>query len=275
MDIGTAKPTAAEREDLPHHLIDVVDAGLDFSVAEFQSLARDVLADILGRSATPFLVGGSGLYLRAVVYDLAFPLPPASDELRQRYASRTDEGSRLELWSRLAEVDPVSAEKIGTQNLRRIVRALEVYETTGKPFSSFQNDYDSVPQVYPALIIGLTTDRASLRELIDRRVDRMFSRGLVDEVEHLVGAGGFSTTARQALGYREVLDYLDNKASLDETIDKIKLKSHRYAKRQMTWFGKDKRIHWIELIGDRLSNPREAARAVRAYIDANVEEKGP
>jgi tRNA dimethylallyltransferase len=275
MDLGTAKPTAVERASVPHHLIDVVDPTSVFSVAEFQSLARTSISDILGRSATPLLVGGSGLYLRAVIYDLSFPMPSASDELRRRYASRTDQESRLELYSRLAEVDPVSAERIGPHNIRRIVRALEVYETTGEPFSSFQNDYDSVPLVYPALIIGLTTDRASLRELIDQRVDKMFDRGLVSEVERLLDAGGFSSTARQALGYREVLDYLDNNASLDETIDKIKSNSRRYAKRQMTWFRRDRRTHWIELTGELLSDPREAARCIEADIDANMEEKGP
>jgi tRNA dimethylallyltransferase len=275
MDIGTAKPTAAERAGVPHHLIDIVDPTRDFSVAEFQPLARTALSDILDRDATPFLVGGSGLYLRAVIYDLSFPLPAASDELRQRYASRTDLESRLELYSRLTEVDPVSAEKIGPHNIRRILRALEVYETTGEPFSRFQNDYDSVPLVYPAQIIGLTTDRASLHKLIDQRVDKMFERGLVSEVGRLLDAGGFSSTAGQALGYREVLDYLDNNASLDETIDKIKSKSRRYAKRQLTWFRKDMRTHWIELAGDLLSDPREAARCIETHIDANLEEEGP
>ncbi len=222
----------------------------------------------------PLLVGGSGLYLRAVLYDLEIPQPSVSSELRSRYSSRTDDKSRLELFTRLESVDPVSAERIGPHNLRRIVRALEVYEATGVPFSSFQRDYHSVPPRYPSLIIGLTTDRARLRKIIDRRVDEMIESGLVEEVAHLAATVGFSDTSRQALGYREVLEYLDNNTSLEETIDKIKTNTHRFAKQQMTWFRKDRRVHWIELTGDCLFNSEAASKLVIDYMDTAFSEGG-
>lgn len=274
MDIGTAKPSPEEMRRVPHHLIDLVEPGQQFSVAEFQSEARWAIDGILERGGMPLLVGGSGLYLRAALYDLEIPPPPKSMELRDKYVSRGDEEARRELFARLETVDPLSAASIGPNNLRRLIRALEVFESTGMAFSSFQRDYNDVPLRYPSLIVGLTTDRARLKTLIDKRVEEMMESGLVEEVERLAQGPGFSDTSRQALGYREVLDFLDNRASFEETIEKIKINTRRFAKRQMTWFRKDERVHWIELSADSLLNAADAATLVLDYIDKALTEGG-
>ncbi len=218
------------------------------------------MEDIRSRGGTPFLVGGSGLYLRAVLDDLDFAAQAGSGELRRAYEERAEEEARRELFARLEEVDPVSAARIGPHNLRRIIRALEVCEETGRPFSEGRRGFDEIPQVIEALVIGVRADRQTLARLIDARVEEMFRAGLVEEVRGLVAAGGFSHTSSQALGYREVLGLLDNKASLEETIEKVKSNTRRYAKRQMTWFRRDRRVHWVTRGPDGPSGPGRHGR---------------
>lgn len=275
MDIGTAKPSPAERALVPHHLIDVVPADRTFSVAEYQRLARAAVEDIRSRGGTPFLVGGSGLYLRAVLDDLDFAGQGSCEGVRRSCdALPRDEARRL-LFSRLEEVDPISAERIGPHNLRRIVRALEVYEQTGRPFSEGRRDFQEVPQSLEALVIGVDAGRETLRRLIDERVEGMFRAGLVEEVRRLVEAGGLSPTASQALGYRQVLYHLDNKATLEETMEKVKSETRRYAKRQMTWFRRDARICWVSRVPGDSEGLEATARAVAQRIEANTRGKEP
>lgn len=275
MDIGTAKPGSEERAMVPHHMIDIVTPDVNFSVAEFQKMARRAVEGILERDGLPFLVGGSGLYLRAVVDDINFPSRPENPlslEIRQFSGNKK---MREALYERLKEVDPVSAERIGTHNLRRILRALEVYEQTGVPFSHYQRDLREISPVYEMVAVGLTTDRRLLYELIDRRVERMVEAGLIEEVRRLREKHQLSCTARQALGYKEVIRYLDNEMTLDETIHKIKMNSHRFAKRQLTWFRKDPRIQWIYLSREELAGGmEEVAERVRAHIDRALEKGG-
>jgi len=205
MDIGTAKPTPAERQRVRHHLIDLVDTDQDFTVAEFQRTYRGALDDIAGRGKRTILVGGTGLYHRAVIDDL--DLPGEWPEVRARLRREASEHGVRTLHARLATVDPDAAARIEPDNERRVIRALEVCEGSGRRFSSFGPGLDTYP---PTAVhqIGLRWDRAVLAERIERRVRRMIADGLVDEVATIAAGAGFSTTAAQALGYKEILAHL-------------------------------------------------------------------
>jgi tRNA dimethylallyltransferase len=246
MDIGTAKPSHEMRRGVTHHMLDVADISQDYSVALFQEEARRQIDDILSRDKRALLVGGSGLYFEAVVFDMRFPPGTADDELGRRlrsWAGRDPEGVRR----RLAEVDPVFASSDGFANLRRAVRALEVFERTGIPFSSFQQKRGERGLFYEYAGVVLDAPRQALYRAIDSRVDEMFSCGLLEEVRGLAGIGDISPTARQALGYKEVLDHLDMGIPLEETISNIKRRSRNYAKRQLTWFRRIPGLRWFEL----------------------------
>lgn len=240
MDIGTAKLTPDERQGVPHHLLDVLDVHEDASVADYQARARTAFREIEGRGNRSVAVGGSGLYVRALLDHMEFPGTDA--EVRARLEDRVEaEGSRA-LHAELAAVDPVAADGIGPRNARRIVRALEVIEITGRPYSA------SLPQhVYevPAVQIGLDCDRAVLDARMAERVERMWSRGLVEEVEHL-RAHGMGRTASRAVGYAEVLAMLRGELTPDEARDAVAAGTRRLARKQMGWFGRDPRVHWLD-----------------------------
>ncbi|MEW6447252.1 MAG: tRNA (adenosine(37)-N6)-dimethylallyltransferase MiaA [Bacillota bacterium] len=244
MDIGTAKPTPAERRGVPHHLIDVVDPDEDFSVAAFQKLARESIREINERGRLPVLAGGTGLYIRAVIE--GFRLPGGADkELRRRL---TEEGKRYgvsRLHERLRAVDPEAAARIHPNNLKRVIRAIEVYYQTGTPISLAAS---SAEPGYDALLIGLYLERQELYRRIEARVDAMIAAGLVDEVRRLI-AGGLrrDATAMQALGYKEIAAYLAGEISFEEAVRLLKRNTRRFAKRQFTWFKRDKRIHWLNV----------------------------
>jgi tRNA dimethylallyltransferase len=240
MDVGTAKLTPAERQGVPHHLLDVLDVHEDASVADYQGRARTALSEIEGRGRRSVAVGGSGLYVRALLDHMDFPGTDA--EVRARLEERVEaEGARA-LHAELAAADPVAAEGIGPRNARRIVRALEVIELTGRPYSA------SLPQhVYevPAVQIGLDCDRAVLDARIEERVERMWSRGLVEEVERL-RAHGLGRTASRAVGYAEVLAMLRGELTPDEARSAVAAGTRRLARKQMGWFGRDPRVHWLD-----------------------------
>ncbi len=274
MDIGTAKPKPADLRRVPHHLIDIIWPDQNFSVADFQKLARKSIDDVIERKRIPFLVGGSGLYLRTVVDDFNFPKGVEDHHFRELNFDLQEESRSSKLYQRLKEVDPISAEKIDPRNLRRVARALEVYELTGVPFSRYQKDFNKIPPVYSLTALGLNADRRLLYESIDRRVDKMIEEGLIDEVRELKEKFDLSRTARQAIGYKEVLDYLDNKMTLEETIRKIKVRTHQFAKRQITWFKRDKRITWIELTEKEIRGENDSlVERARSYIDAILDKE--
>lgn len=270
MDIGTAKPDIEQRQLVPHHLLDVADPRHDFSVSRFQYEAREAIEDIASRGNVPLLVGGTGLYFEAVVFDLLFPPGSCDDELRRRleeWATEDPEGLRRHL----QEIDPDFAAGEGFANLRRVIRAMEVYERTGKPFSSLQRKRGEQRLYYSYAGVVINAPRKDLYQAIDRRVDEMFAAGLVDEVRNLAITGGISRTARQALGYKEVLDHLDRDIPLEETIFNIKRRSRNYAKRQLTWFRRLPGLHWYELGEDELSGgPTRTAIAVRCYLEEEL-----
>ena len=240
MDIGTAKPDDAARAAIPHHLLDVFEPSDDVSVADFQGLARAAVADITERGCLPLLVGGSGLYHRAVVDDLRFP--PRSPEVRSALEAEIEETGSATLYERLRELDPVAAERIEPTNARRIVRALEVIQVTGKRFSA--NDaWDRYESIYMLSVAGLTRPREVLFERIERRVDAMLDGGLLGEVERLKQRSP-NVMARQALGYRQILE--SPGATQGELRAAIVRATKRFARRQESWFLSDPRIVWFD-----------------------------
>jgi tRNA dimethylallyltransferase len=246
MDIGTAKPTAAERARVPHHLVDVVDPGEEFSVARFQPLARAAVADVLARGRVPLLVGGSGLYFHAAVDEFVFP--PTDATVRGRLEAEASGVGLPAMYERLARRDPTAAARIQPGNLRRVVRALEVMELTGKPFSAFRGAMDDPVSRYRLTVLGLDPGAALLRARVAERVAGMAAAGLVDEVRCLA-AGPLSRTARQALGYKEVLDALERGGSIEDALAAVVARTRAYARRQLAWFRRDLRVRWGTLPG--------------------------
>ena len=241
MDIGTAKLTADERRGVPHHLLDVWDVTQTANVADYQRMARAVIDDLRSSGRVPVLVGGSGLYVRAALDELDFP--GTDPQVRARLEAELAEHGPLALHARLARLDPAAAEAILPSNGRRIVRALEVVEITGGPFTATLPEHVSH---YPCVQIGLTAPRPELDERIALRVDRMWRAGLVDEVRALEKAGlrdGF--TASRALGYAQVLRFLAGECTEQEAREETVRATRRFARRQESWFRRDPRVHWL------------------------------
>jgi tRNA dimethylallyltransferase len=256
MDIGTAKVTLAERRGVPHHLLDIWPVTRTANAAEYQTLARDAFDDIAARDRTPILTGGSGLYIRAALEDLNFPRTDAGT--RSRLESELAEAGAPALHARLRSLDPVAAEAILPSNGRRIVRALEVIELTGRPFTANLPDYT---KSYPAVQIGLTLPRSELDERISARVDHMWASGFEPEVRKLVAEGlRDGKTASRALGYQQMLRYLDGEWTLDQARDETVRATKRFARRQESWFRRDPRITWLDSAGDLLTQALELAR---------------
>lgn len=245
MDIGTGKIPVAERK-VAHHGFDLVDPGEAYSAALFQDYARSCFKDIDSRAKRSVLAGGTGLYVRAAIDDYDFPRGEQVDNpIRDYYTAYAEEHGAEALWERLREVDPRSAQVLHYNNVRRVVRAFELLEE-GKSYAEQQEKLSSIPQLVPAVFIGLQVDPEILRGRINRRVDIMVDAGLVDEVKSLLDKGfRDGITAQQAIGYKEIVRALDGEISLDEAIEEIKASTRRYAKRQRTWFRKDSRIHWL------------------------------
>ncbi len=249
MDIGTDKPTSEERQRVPHHLVDIVDPDEEFTLAQYQSMAYAAIDDVLTRDRVPLLVGGTGLYVKAVVEGWTIPRVRPNEALRAELYREAESKGDETLHARLRQVDPVAAEKIDPRNVRRVVRALEVYLETGRPISELQRRR---PPHYRVLQIGLTMERAALYQRIDRRVDRMMERGLVQEVRKLVEQGyGYELPAMSGLGYRQVGCYLRGEISLAEAIRLIKRDTRRFVRQQYNWFRlDDKGIHWFQALDD-------------------------
>ncbi len=240
MNIGTAKPTEAELDAVPHHMIDIADIGDNFSCAVYADMARERISDIVSRGKIPIFCGGTGLYLDTVINGTEFSKYERDEKLCEELLKK----DVAELHSELAKIDPASASVIHQNNKRRVARAIEIYMTTGMTKTEWdEKSHQSDPQ-YDARIIGLDyKDRDILRKRIDMRVDQMISDGLVDEVKGL--SLDRDSTASQAIGYKEIISYLDGDCTLDEAIEKIKIGTHQYAKRQLTWFRRNKNICWL------------------------------
>ena len=246
MDVGTAKPTAEEMCGVPHHMIDVAEPGEDYSVARYVEEAAECVEDVLARGRLPILVGGTGLYIDSLLSGRTFAGGPVDPALRTELSERYDEIGASGLLGELRKVDPERAAKLHPADKKRIVRALEVYILTGKTITQHDAETRAIPPRYDAARIALDyVDRAALYDRIDRRVDGMLARGLVDEVRALLDAGvPRACTAMQAIGYKEIVRALDGACTMEEAAEDIRRESRRYAKRQLTWLRRGD-YHWI------------------------------
>lgn len=254
MDIGTAKPTPLERERVPHHGLDLVDPSELFSVADYRRIARDAIARVRARGRLPLLVGGTGLYVRAVVDGLGLSAPGPDWALRRRLEQLADRYGNEYLHRRLAAVDPVTAARLHPNDRRRVIRALEVYELSGRPLSYFHaRDRERREQEGErALLFGITRPRDSLYRRIEERVDEQIRQGLLSEVRALLHRGfGENIVSLQALGYKEFLPYLAGQEPLADGVHRLKRNTRQLARRQLIWFRADRRIQWLDL--DRMS----------------------
>jgi tRNA dimethylallyltransferase len=251
MDIGTGKPTKEHREIVPHHLIDIVDPNEEFNAALFRTLAIEALEKIQSRGKRAIVSGGTGLYIKALTRGL-FVGPAADPAVRQRLAKELAAGRGRLLYERLAQVDPNAVSRIHSSDRQRIIRALEVYELTGRPMSEWQKEHAFKEIRFDALKIGLERDRRELYELINQRCERMIQDGLIDEVQSLV-AHGYSLTlkALQSVGYRHAGLFLTGSMSLEAALSLMQRDTRRLAKRQLTWFRADQEIHWFHPDRDR------------------------
>lgn len=247
MDIGTAKPTREERARAVHHLIDFLEPSADFSVADYTALAHEVIADIASRGKTPIMCGGTGLYISSVVNDVSFGDAQTNHELRERLTREAEEKGGEYMLRILSEFDEESAKRLHPNNLRRIIRAIEFYETTGKAISEHQAETKQKKSRYDPLILCIAWDRQILYDRINRRVDIMLEAGLEDEVRGLLKMGcRRGMNSMQGIGYKEMLDFISGAVTLGEAAEAIKQNSRRYAKRQITWFRRDERARYLK-----------------------------
>lgn len=248
MDIGTATPTKKERRGIEHHLLSSIPPDREYSVADFQKEARRHIREIRERGKRPFLVGGTGLYIRATLEDFIFP-PLKKDELFRKSCQEIvrERGSHI-IHQRLQEIDLETAKKIHPHDQRRIIRSLEIYHQTKKTPSYFRDIAKSSLPLYETLKVGLTAPREDLYQRIERRAEEMIEKGFVNEVLHLLEAGlTRDAVSMQSLGYRELAAYLEGELSFDEALSAVKRNTRHFAKRQLTWFRKEKDIHWFSI----------------------------
>ncbi len=276
MDIGTAKPRRDRQttddkrltiivNGIPHYLIDIKNPDENYTVAEFKDDAVKTIENIQSRGKLPILCGGTGLYVEAVVKNLDIPRVPPNPELRKKLERELKIKGVKFLYQKLVNLDPEAAYIIDPKNSRRIIRALEVMIATGKPFASQRR---RGPALFKTLQIGISKDRGELNKIIDRRVDQMIKNGLVSEVKKLVKKYPKNLPAFDAIGYREIVRHLDKKKSLAEAIDEIKKNTRQFARRQMSWFRRDKSIKWIE-------SPKKAGELVKKFLRHLRHEKSP
>ena len=254
MDIGSAKITAQEMEGVPHHLIDVLDPWEEFNVAAFQKMALQAMEGIYARGHLPIITGGTGFYIQALLYGVEFEEDPEDSPVRRELydlARREGERAPQVLHAMLAQADPESASAIHPNNVKRVIRAIEYFRLTGTPISRHNAAMRKKEADYHFLYYVLTMDRERLYGRIDKRVDQMLSQGLVEEVSRLRTMGCCrGQTAMQGLGYKEILDYLDGKCSLDEAVYVLKRDTRHFAKRQLTWFKRERDVRWLNLDGE-------------------------
>ncbi len=256
MDIGTAKPTRAEQRAVPHHVIDIRDPNESYTVAEFQHDAIAAIHAIIARGRLPMLVGGTGLYVKAVVENLDIPRVAADPALRARLEADVRRHGLAAMFDRLVKLDPEAAYVVDPKNPRRVIRALEVTLTTGVPFTAQRRK--RAPR-FSTLMLGVAVPPTALRRRINQRIDAMEKAGLAREVRKLVKKYSSKANALDAIGYREIIQYLEGNATLKQALDEMKISTWHYAKRQMTWFKKDATVRWIK-------NQKEALAQIKNFL---------
>lgn len=247
MNIATAKPTKEEMRGIPHHLIDFVEPTESYSVARYKTDAQNAIEDITSRGKVPIIVGGTGLYIDSLLENIEFFDAEIDESLRQKLYERAEAEGAEKLYSELLKIDPKSAEKIHSNNIKKVIRALEIYYATGRKISE-QVDLSRLSGTpYECVIIGLTSnDRQYLYDRINRRVDKMLELGLLEEAKEFYSVYGVKT-ANQAIGYKEILPYLKGEKSLEECVEHLKMQTRRYAKRQLTWFRRNEKIKFLSI----------------------------
>ncbi len=265
MDIATAKPSIEEMQGIPHHLIDFLERDVSFSVADYVKLANEKISDIISRGKLPIIAGGTGLYIDSLLNNVKFSETKKDEEYCKSLEKFAEINGNDELYKILAETDPESAVSIHPNNLVRVIRALEVYHTTGRKLSELKAESRLEESPYDSFIIGLDySKRDILYDRINRRVDIMLERGLADEVGNLYLESGKMKTASNAIGYKELIPYFENVQSFDECVDKIKQETRHYAKRQLTWFRKNQKINWFLL--DKIDEKNKIPQICRKII---------
>lgn len=248
MDIGSAKVTRKEMKDIKHHLIDFLYPDEEFTVANYKSRAERLITEINNNNKLPIIAGGTGLYINSLVYDLNFTQVAPNEVFRNKLEKIGEEKGNEFLHRKLAEIDECSSEKISVNDQKRVIRALEIYEVTGKTMSEYNKNFRKPVEKYNLVMVGLNMDRAKLYERINLRVDIMIEKGLVEEVKDILSKGyNKDLVSMKGIGYKEIIMYLEGTLTLVESIELIKQKSRNYAKRQLTWFRRDDRIKWVDL----------------------------
>lgn len=247
MNIGTAKPTIEELSQATHHMVDIVDVGANFSVADYKEMATSCIDDIVSRGKMPIVVGGTGLYINSIVEEINYFDTGESKEFREKLAEIAEKEGNEVLYNELLEKDPEAAKRIHINDLKRIIRALEVYEFSKTTITQQQKNSKEIEKKYDYIIIGLTTERSVLYERINNRVDSMFEKGLLEEARQIINKSDLLGTSYQAIGYKELKKYFDGECSLEEAKEVIKRESRRYAKRQLTWFRRNQDITWLDI----------------------------
>ena len=270
MDIGTAKISPNEQKGVPHFLIDEYKPDQYFSVAEFQQQAKQKITEIHQRNHLPIIVGGTGLYIKSVTHEYQFSKGSNNEQFRNEIQNWLLRNGNVALHKRLDEVDPETAQKLHVNDTKRIIRALEVYHTTGKTMSEVLAEQE-LHSPYHLFMIGLTMDRKKLYDRINKRVDLMIEKGLIDEVQHLLQQGyDESYNAMQAIGYKEIIYYLKGKITLDEAVEMIKQGTRRFAKRQLSWFRNMSEIHWYDISVDQIEEKAKIFDEVNQWLQENI-----
>lgn len=255
MDIGTAKIHTEEMEGVPHHLIDIKEPDESFSAAEFQQLVRQKITEITNRGSLPIIVGGTGLYVQSVIYDYQFSETGGDSQLREELEAEAAQEGKEVLYEKLKQIDPEAAASIHPNNVRRVIRALEIFYTTGKRMSEQQSQQPD-ELLYETALIGLSMEREMLYNRINQRVDSMMEAGLLEEVKRLWEKGIRSGQAVQAIGYKELFSHLRGEETLEAAIEQLKQNSRNYAKRQLTWFRNKMTVDWFDL-SDEENRPQK------------------
>lgn len=274
LDIGTAKATLTERSGIPHYLIDEVSAAENYTVSDFQKRARCLIQEISAKGKVPIIVGGTGLYMESLLYDVSFGGKGENDGIfrAEKEAEAAEHGS-LYVWEELKKADPIAAENIHVNNVRRVIRALEVLHVTGRPFSASQNERETKEPLYDANIIGLTTDRALLYKRINKRVEEMIDQGLETEARWLVEQGLQEAQAMRGIGYKEWLPYFNGEGTVSSVVESIQQNSRRYAKRQFTWFrNRMKDVEWWNLV-ERPESEKDLIEEVQQFLNQTTLER--
>lgn len=247
MDIGSAKPTAEEQAEVKHHLVDFVDPRDGFSVAEYQKCAKEAIADIFSRGKTPVISGGTGLYISSLIYEMNFGSAPKDDEFRRDLEKLAEENGGEYLLDMLRDIDPAAAERIHPNNVKKLIRAIEVATSTGQGIPAFEESFKPTGD-YEYVLIGLMRDREELYERIDRRVDILVEMGLEAEIRRLLDMGlTADDISMKGIGYKEIIGYFNGEYDFDEAVRLVKRNTRHYAKRQMTWLRRYKEMRWVNL----------------------------